>query len=266
MPGLKISDLTERITPPADAHEFELNEAGSSKRLTYANIKKGISFQFTFDSSISMTDPGSGLFRFNNAAPASATVIAIDALDANATDVSDFIADLNTNGGTIQFYQSDGAFFIGRITAVTDNTGWLELTVAHVDSGGTFLGLSSIIPVLFPSVDPDTLLADVDDTLNAGYATTIVNDGTKTTGTYTPGTAGGNMKRVVNGGAHTLGVPTAEGTIIIQYTNNVSAGVITTSAWTIVTGDSLTTVDGDDFMLYLTMNNAFDHLHITALQ
>jgi len=108
--------------------------------------------------------------------------------------------------------------------------------------------------------------ADVDTTLTAGFAATADADGTKTTGTYTPTTAGGNYKTAVNGGAHTLAPQTSVSTIVIQYTNDSSAGSITTSGWDIVTGDSLTTTNGDDFMCYLTVIGAFQHLHVVALQ
>jgi hypothetical protein len=110
------------------------------------------------------------------------------------------------------------------------------------------------------------LFAATDDVLTGGFGGTDDDDGTKSSGTYTPTYAGGNFKLAVNGGAHTLAPQSGTGTIIIQYTNDGSAGTITTSGWTIVTGDSLTTTSGHDFMFYLTVVAAFKHLHITALQ
>ena len=112
----------------------------------------------------------------------------------------------------------------------------------------------------------DTLFADVDDTLTAGFAATADADGTKTSGTYTPTTAGGNFKTATNGGAHTLAPQSEVSTIIIQYTNDGSAGTITTSGWDKVSGDSLTTTSGHDFMMYLTVIGTFQHLHVVALQ
>jgi hypothetical protein len=114
--------------------------------------------------------------------------------------------------------------------------------------------------------DADTLKADTDDTLTAGFQYTADADGTKTSGSYTPAYTGGNVKTATNGGAHTLAPQSGDGTIIIQYTNDGSAGSITTSGWDIVTGDSLTTTSGHDFMMYLTVVGAFQHLHIVALQ
>ena len=114
--------------------------------------------------------------------------------------------------------------------------------------------------------DADTLKADTNDTLNAGFKVTDDNDGTKSSGTYTPTADGGNHKYIVNGGAFTLAPPTDSCDLVIQVTNNGSAGTITTSGFTQVVGDDLTTTNGDDFMLYVTRNNGFSVLSVVALQ
>ncbi len=115
--------------------------------------------------------------------------------------------------------------------------------------------------------DADTLKADTDDTLTAGFAATAEDLGTITTGTTTLAFSNSNVKTALNGGAHTLAPPSSgEGTIVLQLTNNGSAGAVTVSGFTAVTGDSLTTTDGDDFLLYVTRVNGFSHLHAVALQ
>ena len=119
------------------------------------------------------------------------------------------------------------------------------------------------------AADAEILKADTDDNLTAGYTATADDDGTKSSGTYTPDPAGGNLKRIVNGGAFTLAAPTATGdyTIIIQMTNNASAGAVTTSGFTKTNGaGALTTTNGDDFFLYITKINGFTSLFVEALQ
>lgn len=111
----------------------------------------------------------------------------------------------------------------------------------------------------------NAILIGQTDTLTAGYAATPHNAGTLTSGTYTPSEANGALQYAVNGGAHTLAPPANNTSIVVQYTNNGSAGTITTSGFTRVTG-AFTTVNGDDFMCYITRNNGFSHLHIQALQ
>lgn len=104
------------------------------------------------------------------------------------------------------------------------------------------------------------------DTLTKGFNVTVYDAGTQTTGTYTPDPANQNMQRIINGGAHTLAPPATDCTMVIQYTNNASAGTITTSGFTVVTGDPFTTTNGHDFMCYVTRCNGFTVLNVVALQ
>lgn len=122
------------------------------------------------------------------------------------------------------------------------------------------------IGVSVQAYDADILKADTTDILTVGYATTPYNAGTKSSGTFTPNEANGQQQYYVNGGAHTLAPPTNNTCITLQVTNNGSAGTITTSGFTIVTGDALTTTNGDDFFLRVEKLNSFSQLHVTALQ
>ena len=114
--------------------------------------------------------------------------------------------------------------------------------------------------------DPDTLKADVADVLTAGYAGTPYDAGTKSTGTFTPDEANGNMQYCVNGGAFTLAPPTNNTSLVLQVTNNASAGAVTTGGFTKVTGDAITTTNGHDFFFFITKCNGFSHLAVQALQ
>lgn len=104
------------------------------------------------------------------------------------------------------------------------------------------------------------------DALTAGYSATPYNAGTKSSGTFTPDEVNGGFQYAVNGGAHTLAPPTNNCSLVIQYTNNASAGAVTTSGFTKVTGSTITTTNGDDFFFYITVNNGFKHLAVQALQ
>ena len=95
---------------------------------------------------------------------------------------------------------------------------------------------------------------------------TVYDLGTNSSGTETLDSDNGNFQKGVNGGAHTLAPQSQLSTIIVQYTNNASAGTLTTSGYDIVTGDTISTTNGDDFFLYSTVNGAFQHLHVVALQ
>jgi len=95
---------------------------------------------------------------------------------------------------------------------------------------------------------------------------TVYDLGTNASGTETLDSDNGNFQKGVNGGAHTLAPQSQLSAIVVQYTNDGSAGTLTTSGYDIVTGDSLTTTNGHDFFLYSTVNGAFQHLHVVALQ
>tara|TARA_B100000686_G_C16796272_1_gene982590 strand:+ start:458 stop:2053 length:1596 start_codon:yes stop_codon:yes gene_type:complete len=97
---------------------------------------------YTFSTTTSMADPGSGKVRFNHATVSSTTSIAIDDLDKNGVDQSSFITlwddSTNTIKGTLVFRTSGGDVATFTISSLTDNSGWVELTVSHVSSSGTF--------------------------------------------------------------------------------------------------------------------------------
>lgn len=103
-------------------------------------------------------------------------------------------------------------------------------------------------------------------TLTGGFTASSYNAGTKSSGTFTPDPANGNFQYATNGGAHTLAPPSNDCTIIVQYTNNGSAGTITTSGFTKVSGTAPGTTNGDDFLAYIVKLNGFSHLTWQALQ
>lgn len=92
------------------------------------------------------------------------------------------------------------------------------------------------------------------------------NAGTQSSGTFTPTYTNGNTQTATNGGAHTFAPQSGNGSIVVHYTNNSSAGSIATSGFTIVTGDSLTTTDSDEFLFYSVVIGSVSHLNIVALQ
>lgn len=157
----------------------------------------------------------------------------------------------------------------GSISGITDlaiadgGTGASDAATARTNLG---VAIGSDVQ----AYDADTLKADTTDELTAGYSATVYNNGTQTSGTLTPDEADGNKQRAVNGGAFTLAPPSNYTNIEILLTNDGSAGTVTTSGFTRVIGDSLTTTSGDEFLLQISTTtdgtSTFSLLNIIAMQ
>lgn len=166
--------------------------------------------------------------------------------------------------GTTPIFVVDG---FGRLTSATTTVvaggvGSVSAGDGSITIGGT--GSAPTVAVTSAGLAPSKFQSGTIP-VSIGYSATPSDQGTKSSGTFTPTTAAGNFQYAVNGGAHTLAPPTTDCTIVLQYTNNGSAGAINTSGFTKVVG-SFTTVNGDDFMCALTRCNGFTLLVITALQ
>lgn len=149
----------------------------------------------------------------------------------------------------------------GNIAATTVQAAINELDTEKATTGHTHSGV-------YEPADTDILKADVGGTMTAGYLSDDYSGGTISSGTYTPAPATGqeNFQYIVNGGAFTLAPPAASCSIILQITNNGSAGAITTSGFTKKDGDAFTTTNGDDFMCFIARCNGFSTLTVKALQ
>tara|TARA_R110001606_G_scaffold225460_2_gene373545 strand:- start:601 stop:1626 length:1026 start_codon:yes stop_codon:yes gene_type:complete len=134
---------------------------------------------------------------------------------------------------------------------------------------------SGSIGTTVQAFDADTLKADTTDNLTAAFTASVDDDGTKTSGTYTPTTAAGsNYKKIINGGAITVAPPAlatnTATTLSLFIVNNASAGAITTSGFTKVTGDDFTTTNGHEFMCRIEVfdigGTEFSTLSVVAMQ
>ena len=191
----------------------------------------------------------------------------------SVTGITDLVV---ADGGTGASTFTDGGVLLGNGTGAIQAMAVLTdgqmivgdgTTDPVAESGATLrTSIGVAIGSDVAAYNADTLFADVADNLTAGFSTTVHDAGTKSSGTYTPDQDDGNIQRAINGGAHTLAPTTDDCAVIIQYTNNASAGTITTSGFTKVDGDDISTTNGDDFFFYLTKANGFSLLTVKALQ
>jgi outer membrane protein assembly factor BamB len=105
----------------------------------------------------------------------------------------------------------------------------------------------------------------IDQPVTGGFIITPLSGGTVSSGTYTPDPGDRPLHYYTNNGAHTLAPSSNTGKYDLEVTNGASAGTVTLSGWTKVSG-SFTTTNGDDFMCHATINQTFSLLEIIALQ
>jgi len=105
----------------------------------------------------------------------------------------------------------------------------------------------------------DYMSPDTTSNLSAGFTTTSVAVGTKSTGTFTPDPTLGNIQHYTNGGAHTLAPPSSVCTMVIECTN-ASAGALTTSGFSVVSGDTYSSTGTKKHIFYITKTNGYSEL------
>ena len=128
------------------------NSGTSSAAILDFTIPRGADagMRYAFESSTSMAAPASGGLRLNNASLASVTAIAVNATNADAVDVSDFVATWDDSTNTVKGYvelrkEGSGAVLgIYQITSVTDNTSWLQLSVTYVSGSGSLTAADAV--------------------------------------------------------------------------------------------------------------------------
>lgn len=207
------------------------------------------------------------VFHFKASANSTgATTLNVSGLGTKAIQLagSAITTAISTNGITSVIYDGTQFQLIKDLAGPSSST---NNSLARFDgTTGKLLKDGAVIGTDVQAYNADTLFADTADNLTAGFSTTVHDAGTKSSGTYTPDQDDGNIQKAVNGGAHTLAPTVDDCAMIIQYTNNASAGTITTSGFTLVDGDDISTTNGDDFFFYLTKANGFSLLTVKALQ
>lgn len=167
--GVTVSD-TAPVSPAAGAEWWD---STSGKRYVYYN--DGTSSQwvegagasgasgvdavlalvgYLFDSTTAVADPGSGGLRFDNATFGSITKVVVDDLDMSGVDVSSLIATFDDSTNTVKGHlvvtkSGDAAVYrIFQVDGLTDQSGYTEINVTPLVSGGTLV-TSDVVWILF---------------------------------------------------------------------------------------------------------------------
>lgn len=176
-----------------------------------------------------------------------------------------------SNGDVVAYAIEDGtAWEIGTGTYTSTGTS-LSRTVLESSNSDTAINLSGNAVVFITARATDILNPATHTTLTAGYDSDVEALGTITSGTVTPEVDSNtkeNFKTLTANGAFTLAPPSTSSNcaIVIQATNGASAGAITTSGFTFVTGDTYETTSGNDYLFFIYKVGSFSLLNIVAMQ
>lgn len=191
-------------------------------------------------------------------------------LGGNATVSQDYSTTGNPQFATIELgnatdttisRSSAGVIAVEGVTVPLNSTSSVHTasTIELGNASDTTLSRASAGVLAVEGVNVITTAANAN--LTGGFTTTSYNAGTKSSGTFTPDPTLGNIQHATNGGAHTIAPPSSVCTMVIEYTNS-SAGALTTSGYTFVTGDVYSTSGTKKHIFYITKTNSYSQLHI----
>jgi len=210
MATVKISQLTAAAAATG-TQELEVNESGTSKKITGAQLATYIEGEVS-------------------SSPVLTGQVSLDDGTATAPSLTN-TGDTNTG---IYFPNADEVgIATGGTLRVSVNSGGSLVTTGNIELGhATDTTISRSAAGVIAVEGIDVLLAGKTDTISVGYTVTPYNNGTKSSGTFTPDPANGNYQYYTNGGAHTLAAPASDCAIDILVINGSSgAGAITMSGF-----------------------------------
>lgn len=138
-----LSDVDD-TTPPADGQTVVWDQtAGKWKFEDVENGGGPVTISYTFDTTTTNSDPGSGKLRLDSGTQNAALHIRADLLDSNGADWTSVIDSLDDSTSTIKGYirltakKDSTKFILFSVSAVGSESGYRNITVAPIAYSGT---------------------------------------------------------------------------------------------------------------------------------
>jgi len=136
------------------------DESGDLTTIADFNPAGGDAALFQYSTTTTDSDPGGGYVRFNNATISSATIMYVDDLDYNATNVEAWVQSFDdvsgnaTNRGRIRVHKANdlGVWHSLKVSAaVVDASGYTKVTFVYIDGAGSLAADDKIFISFVPS-------------------------------------------------------------------------------------------------------------------
>lgn len=174
--NLSINGLASNDVLDQDGAEIAAGQLKSSN--TYLVVRTATGFQITYGGDVGPegpvaeiavqqhysttttdSDPGTGIFRLNNATLASVTAVYLDNANANGDSIANYLLSFDDGGSStnrgnllILGVTDTSHFLLCRVTgSVVDGSGYKKLTVSHLASAGTWANGESFQVLFLPA-------------------------------------------------------------------------------------------------------------------
>ena len=226
-------------TTAAAGTSASVSNSGSSSAATFNfTVPRGADagIKWLYDSSTTMADPGSGDIRFNNATLSSVTAIAVSKT-GSGSDVSDYVASWDDSTNTTKAHivireEAGSVAAVFSLSAVTDNTDWLQLTVAYVSGSLSLTDADPlyVVPMLIGNKGSDGQVAGPGVSVDSEIALWNGTDGATLKRASTTGILKATSGVIAAAVSGTDYAPATSGTSILK--GNGSGGFSNASAGT----------------------------------